>query len=109
MEQLTEKIAALELYVKQLEKMIADPTRKEAQSIEEDMEGFITVYEILREYNICHKTFFTYKKLIPIKKTGKVGRFDRYRKKDVKVFFEKIMNFKNENPSLFPSPFAKAS
>lgn len=107
--QLKDSFAALQIYVARLEQMIVASNSKGEQNVDDATGEFITVNEILRKYNICHKTFFNYKKHIPLKKAGKVGRFDRYRKQDVKVFIEKIMCLKNENPGLFPSPFIKTS
>lgn len=108
-QQLKDTIAAHQAYIEKLEKMITGADRNSESGMDNDLDGFITVNEILRKYNICHKTFFNYKKHVPIKKAGKVGKFDRYSIQDVKVFIEKIMCLKNENPSLFPSPFLNIS
>lgn len=68
---------------------------------DENKNDLWTINDILRQYNISRQCLHNYRKLVPLKKCNKIGRFDRFRKKDILAFMEKIMVLKGTHPQLF--------
>lgn len=63
--------------------------------------GFYTIYDIIRKYNISRQCLYNYRKLVPLKKSTKLGRFDRFKKENIVEFMKKIAELKKTNPELF--------
>ena len=70
--------------------------------------GYWTLNDILRKYSISRQCLFNYRKLIPLKKSTKIGRFDRFKKKNVLEFMNKIIELKKRQPELFSVKFNNA-
>jgi hypothetical protein len=103
------EIEELKKMIKILESKLVDQDKKNDLDLEDDLEGFYTVNDILRKYKISRQTLYKYRKLSPLKKSTKIGRFDRFKKKNVNDFITKIIKLKQTNPELFKVDFRKAS
>lgn len=116
LERLNRKIAQMDAeheqimaWVKKYEPLIINETLKAELDTDDDLEGFYTINEILRKYSISRQCLRNYRKLVPLKKSTRIGRFDRFKKKQVCEFMIKIVALKKSNPKLFTVEIRKAS
>jgi ACT domain-containing protein len=104
-----DELEEIKKYIKLYEGGLVDELRKSELNIDEDLEGFYTITDILYKFKISRQTFFKYRKLIPFKPKFKSGKFGMYDKSDTKDFFISINKLKKEKPELFLLKIKKAS
>jgi cell division septum initiation protein DivIVA len=84
-------------WVQKYENVIVDEDAKAKLDIEEDLEGFLTINDIIKKYYCPRSSFYHYQKQLNVKlKVYKVGdRKNKYNKKDVAEFFNKVSDWKS--------------
>jgi hypothetical protein len=107
-ESLEKEVMSLRIRIEQYEDIHQLDYNKKVK-VNEDLEGFYTINDILRKYEISRQCFYNYRKFVPLKKSAKIGRFERFKKKDVHEFIQRIMLIKESQPQLFIYKGRKAS
>jgi hypothetical protein len=69
--------------------------------------GYYTVDEICIKYEFSRKTFFNYKKIVPLQKSQKTGLKDKYKKTEVEQWYNLVLQKKDSDPELFTPEFVK--
>jgi hypothetical protein len=105
---LKDELSAFINRVKRLEEIISQRNKPELY-IEQDMEAFCTIDDIIRTYSISEQTFYRFKKIAHLKSAGKQGKKMRYNNKNVISFFKEIEKLKISNPELFRFEIKRAS
>jgi hypothetical protein len=100
LENLEKEILSLRLKVEHYEKILQSDYSMETEK-DCSITGFYTINDILRKYNISRQCLYNYRKLVPLKKSTKIGRFDRFKKENIVEFMKKIAELKSTKPELF--------
>lgn len=109
LEQRDKEFAKVMAWVLKNEPLIVDEGRKAQLDVDDDLEGYYTINDILRKYKISRQCLYNYRKHVPLKKVTTIGRFDRFKKVKVHEFMRKIVDLKQTEPQLFKIKFNKAS
>jgi hypothetical protein len=103
LENLEKEMFSLRLKVEHYESILqSDPLMKTEE--DKNITGFYTINDILRKYNISRQCLYNYRMLVPLKKSTKIGRFDRFKKQNIVEFMNKIAELKRTKPELFKLP-----
>lgn len=57
---------------------------------DDDTKAYWTIHEILKKYDISRQTFCDYRRLFRLEPAGRKGMFEKYKKTEVKAFFETV-------------------
>jgi hypothetical protein len=82
--------ASLRSYVLELEKKVIDTDKKAMLDVDDDLDGFYTISQIVLKYCISRASFYNYQKLVPLKKYKIGNRKIKYNREEVKEFFMQI-------------------
>jgi hypothetical protein len=108
-QQLKDTVTFLKLNMARFEQELKTNINKVKVEPDYSTREFYTIDDIVMKYKISVTTVGKWKKLVPLKTAGRLGKKIRYNKKNVEKWYGQIELLKISNPQLFVVDFKRAS